>query len=138
MRIAVLVFATLGAIACGLGAIYMVGGAIAEGKSVERLESADTRWAADAEALQRRANETWAASIALGISCLFGVAGVVAARRYQRLPAAVLCVLGAAPPAFVWLPGLCMSAPIGIAAALALGIGPKEPDPVLTRVSPPR
>lgn len=133
MRIAVLVFATLGAIACGLTAVYQVGAALAEQQSADRLATADARWAGDADVLGDRAGDSWKAAIVLGVACVFGVCGVVAARRYQRLPAAICCVLGAGAPAFGWLPGLCLSGPIALAAVLALGIRPEEPDPVVIR-----
>ncbi len=122
MRIAVLVLATLGAVASGLTGLFQVGGAYAEYEGVSRMRDSHSRWAHQADTLEVSSSTRRYAAMALGVSALFGGLGAVAAKRRRGRWAAVLCgVAGIAPLPF-WLGALCATAPLLAAAPLALAI----------------
>ncbi len=68
MRIAVLVLATLGAVASGLTGLFQVGGAYAEYEGVNRMRDSHSRWAGQADNLEVSSSARRYAARALGLS----------------------------------------------------------------------
>lgn len=130
MRTAAFLLALVGAVACvGLG-LFLVGSAYARGAQVERLETSAHRARFEEGARHGRADADARKNAAI-VLLIAGVVGGIGAGLVRKRPmhAVPFLAIGGVVPAFGALWAICPSAPIALAALVALAGKDEEPPP---------